>query len=109
MTPGAGMESGAITLTPSGAGLLLLVLAKPKSSRNALLGVHDGRLKAAVTAAPEKGKANAAVLNLLAKALGLKRSQLSLAAGDTDPRKAVLVAGVTADDLSARIASALRG
>jgi uncharacterized protein len=46
-------------------GLLLQVHVKPKSSRNRLIGVHGHRLKIAVTAAPEKGKANAAVLELL--------------------------------------------
>lgn len=81
--------------------------AKPKASRNGLAGIHAGRLKVAVTAAPAKGKANAAVLEVLAEALGLKRSQLSLVAGDTDPRKTVLVTGVTADDLRERIAAAL--
>ena len=96
-----------VTIDASPAGLLLLVRAKPKASRNGLAGVHAGRLKVAVTAAPEKGKANAAVLEVLADALDLKRSQLSLASGETDPSKAILVTGVTADDLRTRIAAAL--
>lgn len=96
-----------LPLTSTPAGVLLAVHAKPKASRNALLGVHAGRLKVAVTAAPEKGKANAAVLGLLAEALGLKRSQLSLACGETDPRKTVLVAGCSADELRGRIAAVL--
>ena len=96
-----------LPLTPVPNGLLLPVHAKPKSSRNALLGVHAGRLKIAVTAAPEKGKANAAVLDLLADSLRLKRSQLSLVAGEIDPRKVILVTGLNADELRARIATAL--
>lgn len=96
-----------ITIDASPAGLLLLVQARPKASRNGLAGVHAGRLKIAVTAAPEKGKANAAVLDVLADALDLKRSQLSLAASETDPRKTILVTGLTADDLRTRIAAAL--
>lgn len=96
-----------IELTDSADGVLLPVQAKPKASRNGLAGVHAGRLKVAVTAAPEKGKANAAVLEVLADALDLRRSQLSLAAGETDPRKTVLVTGITADELQTRIAAAL--
>lgn len=96
-----------ITVEVIAEGIRLSVQAKPKASRNGLAGIHAGRLKVAVTAAPAKGKANAAVLEVLAEALGLKRSQLSLVAGDTDPRKTVLVTGVTADDLRERIAAAL--
>lgn len=95
-----------LVVAPSGE-VLLLIQAKAKSSRNALTGVHAGRLKVNVTAAPEKGKANAAVLSVIASSLALKPSQVSLAAGETDPRKTVLITGVTADDLRERIAAAL--
>lgn len=88
-------------------GMLLPVHAKPKSSRNGVVGIHAGRLKVAVTAAPEKGKANAAVIDVLVTELDLKRSQLTLVAGETDPRKTVLVAGLDADDLQRRIVMAL--
>ena len=88
-------------------GVLLPVRAKPKASRNGLAGVHDGRLRVAVTAAPEKGNANAAVLQLLVAALDLKRSQLSLVAGEANPQKTVLVTGIPADELRQRIAAAL--
>jgi uncharacterized protein (TIGR00251 family) len=94
-----------LELTPTG--VLLPIQVKPKASRNGLAGVHAGRLKVAVTAAPEKGRANAALLEVLADALGLKRSQLSLVAGETDPRKTVLVTGITPEDLHARLADAL--
>ncbi|MGC1273601.1 MAG: DUF167 domain-containing protein [Planctomycetaceae bacterium] len=96
-----------LELTTNADGVVLPVHAKPKSSRNGVVGVHAGRLKVAVTAAPEKGKANAAVLEVLAKGLGLKRSQLSLVAGETDPRKTVLVTGIDAADVRQRIATAL--
>lgn len=93
-----------LDLTTTAEGVLLPVLAKPKASRNGVVGVHAGRLKVAVTAAPEKGKANAAVLDVLAKSLNLKPSQLTLVAGETDPRKTVLVTGLDADDLRRRVA-----
>ena len=95
-----------LDLTETADGILLPVLAKPKVSRNGIVGIHAGRLKVAVTAAPEKGKANAAVLDVLAKGLGLKRSQLTLVAGETDPRKTVLVTGINSDDLQRRVEQA---
>ena len=50
-------------------------------------------LKVSVTAAPERGKANAALLTLLAKTWRLPKSALTLAVGATDRRKTVHVAG----------------
>ena len=94
-----------ITATP--AGLLLPIQAKPKASRSAVVGVHAGRLKVAVTEAPERGKANAAVLDVLAEALSLRRSQVELVAGEADPRKTVRVTGIDADELRRRIAAAV--
>jgi uncharacterized protein len=58
----------------------------PKASRNAVKD-EGGRLKVYVTAAPEKGKANAAVITVLAKHLGVKKNQVVLIQGETSPRK----------------------
>ncbi len=96
-----------LDLTTTADGVLLAVQARPKASRNGVVGVHAGRLKVAVTAAPEKGKANAAVLDVLAKALDLKRSQLALATGEANPRKTVAVTGLDAEELRRRISTAL--
>ncbi len=70
----------------------------PKASRERVEGLQadaDGAfwLKAAVTAAPESGKANAAVLKLLAREWGVAKSTLSVVSGATDRRKTVLVEG----------------
>ncbi len=61
----------------------------PKSSRDALLGWHGEQLKIAVRAAPDKGKANQAVLKVLSKILGLRRAQIGLVAGHASPDKVV--------------------
>lgn len=89
-------------------GALLHVHVKPKASQNAILGVHSRRLKLAVTAAPERGKANAAVVDVLAARLGLKRSQVSLVSGDASPMKCFLVRELARDDLRSRVESALK-
>jgi len=48
-----------------------------------------------VTAAPEKGKANRAIIALLSKSLGVPKSAIELISGDTSPQKRVLVVGAT--------------
>lgn len=91
-------------------GLLLAVKAAPKASRDAIIGVMatpDGHvLKVAVTAAPDKGKANAAVSAVVAKAFGVAKGAVSLVSGATDRRKLFRITGDPAT--LAAIASRLR-
>ena len=88
-------------------GVILPVKANPGARENALRGVHDGQLKVSVTAAPEKGKANQAIVATLAQALSLKRSQIELIAGETSGEKRFLVRGCSLETLSQKIATAL--
>ncbi|WP_028081206.1 DUF167 domain-containing protein [Solimonas soli] len=78
----------------------LAVKVTPGASRNALLGWHGEALKLAVTAVPERGKANAAVQALLAETLRLPKSAISLRRGDTQSQKLFEIAGL--DDATAR-------
>lgn len=55
----------------------------PKAARNSLKRAEDGSLRAYVTTVPENGKANAAVVKLLSKALGIPKSRLDLIRGAT--------------------------
>ncbi len=80
-------------------GVLLAVRASPGARRDEIRGEHDGALKVAVTQAPEKGKANKAIIELLAKRLRLRRSQIELLSGATSSQKHFLIRGVTADEL----------
>ncbi|MBL6749353.1 MAG: DUF167 domain-containing protein [Nevskia sp.] len=86
---------------------LLEVKVSPKASRDALLGWLGGTLKVAVTAAPERGKANAAVESLLAEALSLPRSAVRVIAGGAARNKRVEIAGVDAAGLRGRLEAAL--
>lgn len=63
-------------------GTEIAVRVTPKASRNALVAAQDG-LRAYVTVVPEDGKANAEVTKLLAKALGVAKSRLTLVRGQT--------------------------
>ncbi|NMD08713.1 MAG: DUF167 domain-containing protein [Phyllobacteriaceae bacterium] len=68
-------------------GLFLDVKATPKAARAEVAGIRNGALLVKVTAAPEKGKANAAVAALLAKEMGIPKSAFELVTGDTDRNK----------------------
>jgi uncharacterized protein (TIGR00251 family) len=65
----------------------------PKSSRNRIVGWLGERLKVQVTAAPERGRANDAVVELIAEALGLARNQVRIVAGETAALKTIQVEG----------------
>jgi uncharacterized protein (TIGR00251 family) len=87
-------------------GTILPVRAQPGSRRNEIRGVQDGMLKVCVTQAPEKGKANKAIIEFLGKSLGLRRSQFELLSGETASQKRFLVRQIAPAELSARIAAA---
>ena len=95
-----------LRLEPHSDGTILPVRAKPGARRNEIRGVQDGMLKVCVTQSPEKGKANKALVELLAKSLGLKKSQFELIGGQTSHQKRFLVRGITAARLINRIAAA---
>ncbi len=94
-------------LRPHAEGVILPVHAHAGARRNEVSGVQDGRLKVSTTQAPEKGKANAALAKLLAKWLGLRRSQVAILAGETSPRKEFLVVGLNPAELARRIEAGL--
>jgi uncharacterized protein len=75
----------------------------PKASRNAITGWLGPALKLSVTAAPERGKANEAVEELLADALKLPRSAVTVVAGHAARTKRVEVAGLSAEELAGRL------
>jgi uncharacterized protein (TIGR00251 family) len=79
-------------------GLQVRLRVTPKASRDAIGdvvadGQGNGVLKIAVTAVPEKGNANAAVIKLLAKSWRLRKSDLDIVQGATDRNKTLLIAG----------------
>ncbi|GGF42441.1 UPF0235 protein [Youhaiella tibetensis] len=88
-------------------GLLVSLRVTPNAGTDAIEGGEsrdDGTqvLRVRVKAVPDKGKANAAVIALLARALGLSRSSVTLESGETARLKTVLVKG-EATALTARL------
>jgi len=93
-------------------GVRLAVRLTPKASAERIVGLADEAdggvvLKVAVTAPPEGGKANAALLKLLARALRLPARDFAVVRGVSDRRKIVAVTGASAA-LAARLREGLR-
>ena len=83
-------------LRDEGGALTLELLIQPRASRTRVIGEHDGRLKVQLAAPPVDGEANAALVEFLAGALGVRKADVTLRRGETGRRKTVRIAGVTA-------------
>jgi uncharacterized protein len=90
-------------------GVILPVRAQAGAKRNGIQGTLDGALKVSVTQAPEKGKANKAIQDVLAEELGLKRSQIELLSGETSSQKRFLIRRLSVNELRERIGAAVEG
>jgi len=82
---------------------MLVVKVVPGASRDAIAGRLGDALKIRVAAAPERGKANQAVIQLLADALGLKPAQITVLSGHTQPRKTLQISGLDQAQLDAKL------
>jgi len=95
---------------PVADGVRVAIRLTPKASRNAIAGVAESGqgsgqgssqgeavLKVMVTAVPEAGRANEALIKLLAKEWGIAKSSISLIAGATDRNKILHIAGDPVD------------
>ena len=81
----------------------MTVRVQPKASRNEVLGYRGDVLRLRVTAPPEGGKANEAVISLLAEALGVAKSQISILQGYASRNKLVAVASLTPEEVRRRL------
>lgn len=91
----SGSVAGAFARDVAG-GAVLELLVQPRASRTRVAGEHGGRLKIQLAAPPVDGEANAALVAFLAGALGVRRGDVTLLAGETGRRKRVRVAGIGA-------------
>lgn len=80
----------------------------PGAAKPAVVGRHGDAWKVRVAAAPERGKANEAVLTLLAKTLAIPPASISLVSGGSSRDKVVELAGLTPDEIDRRLAQAGR-
>ena len=81
----------------------IMVRVQPRSSRNRIAGYRDGALRVSVSAPPREGRANAALLDLLAGSLGIPRARLQIVRGHGSRDKVVAVEGMTAGEVAHRL------
>jgi len=87
--------------TPSGA--TFQVKAHPRAKKNAITGEVGEALKVALTAPPIDGRANEACIAFLAEVLNVPRSSVTIAAGESSRNKMILVSGLSAMQVEARL------
>lgn len=87
-------------MTLPGKTAVLTVLVKPGASRRGILGMRGDALRVAVSAPPEKGKANKAVAKLLAKRFGVPPSSVTVIVGAASRRKTLRFDGISQEQLN---------
>ncbi len=85
-------------------GIVIPVKVQPNTSNEKVMGEYGGQLKIAVNAPPEKGRANKAIVKVLAKWLNVRNSDIYLMHGKKSKDKEVFVKNITDKDLQKLIA-----
>lgn len=93
-------------ITAHGNGSRLAVRAQPRAKRPGMRGVSDGRLKIAVAAPAEDGRANSALLEYLADMAGVPRKAVSLVSGSTAREKVIDIQDIAPPELWRRLQAA---
>ncbi len=70
------------------------VLIQPRSSKDEIVDMHEGRLKIKISAPPVHGKANERLTEVLAKALGVPKSSVEIARGASSKLKTLKIYGI---------------
>lgn len=91
---------GKLNIGQSGSKVSLKVKVVPGSSRTAVTGILDGMLKVKIAAPAEKGKANAALTELLTKKLSIKKTAIRIVSGLTSSVKEITIEGVSPEQIS---------
>ena len=84
-------------------GCAIRVRVQPRASRDRVMGFRDGTLRVSVTAPPHDGRANVALLELLARRLGVARSRLRIVRGHAARDKVVAVEGMSEQEALGRL------
>lgn len=86
----------------------LALRVSPGARRAAVVGRHGAAWKVAVTAPPERGRANADVVRLLAGALDVPPARVTLVKGAAARDKVIEIQGITTEEAERRLAGARR-
>ena len=92
-----------VSLSQDGDGVLIKVRVKPRARKNTVEGVRNEALMVSVTAAPEDGKANAAVAEVLSRALEHPKSLIVVARGQASRDKTVRLSNASLESILRRL------
>ena len=81
----------------------LVVRVKPSSSGDEITSFDDGVLRVCISAPPRQGKANAALITFLARALGLRKKEVVIISGQTSRNKIVSIYGLSAEEIKSKL------
>jgi uncharacterized protein (TIGR00251 family) len=84
-------------------GILIDVRVIPRAGRSGVAGTRDGALLVRLNAAPVDGAANAELIEVISKALGVPKRAVSIASGERSRRKTVRVAGTSVAEASLKL------
>jgi uncharacterized protein len=84
-------------------GVLIDIVVQPGAKKSVIVGAHGNRLKVSVNQPPDKGRANDAVIALLAETLDVAKSSLTITQGQTSRQKTVCVQGLDAATITVRL------
>ena len=84
-------------------GVVIKVKVQPKAQQDEILSIKGDRLRLRVKAPPQKGKANQACINLLAKVLSLNKREIKLISGVKAREKIFFIQNMKLDDLKERL------
>lgn len=101
------MDSEALMIRETGAGIDLLVRVQPRARTCALAGIHDGALKVKVTAPPVDQAANRALVEFFAAVLEISKSRIDIASGERSKIKTLRIAGIGKQEFLRRISSSM--
>ena len=87
-----------IRLTEKNNALVFTVKVVPRASKSEIAGIFDGALKIRLASPPVDGAANAELIKLLSKTLGVSKSAIEILSGQTARTKQIKISGVNAKD-----------
>lgn len=90
-------------LRASGEGVLLTLHIQPGAKKTEVVGQHGDALKLRLAAPPVDGKANDALIAVLAEQLGIPKARLTLVSGQTSRRKCVAVKDIDVAEVERRL------
>ena len=83
--------------------LILDLRIVARSSKNEIVGFHDGSLKIRIASPPVDGAANAELIRLLAKTFRVSKSDVFIISGETSKNKRIMIANLSKSSFEEKI------